>query len=168
MKRRMVFAVLAAFATASGVSLHSQNAPGSVRFDDPAIRGLIDRGLERSETFRDLVGELDKSDIVVYVRFSKCNGPVSACILWASAGPGSRRLLIKIDRFRPSGRSEDDLTALLAHELQHASEVASAPGITDVASFREWFAAHDMRGAHGFETNRAVEVGRKVMAELLQ
>jgi hypothetical protein len=168
MKQRVVAMVLAASATAGGVSVHSQNAPSAIRPEAPAIRSLIDRGLEQSETFRDLVRVLDTSDVVVYVRFSRCTGRVPACLLWASGAAGTRRLLIKIDPFGRPGRSENDLTALLAHELQHAAEVASAPAITDVASFQEWFGSHGRRLSPGFETGRAVEVGRKVMAELLQ
>lgn len=168
MTQGLVGVLLAAITTSSVVSAHLQNAPGAIRPEDPAIRDLIDRGMEGSETFRDLVRVLDASDVVVYVRFSRCNGGVPACLLWAPAGPGSRRLLIKIDPFERRGRSEKDLTALLAHELQHASEVASAPGITDVASFRAWFAAHRKIGSPGFETDQAVEVGRKVLSELLR
>jgi hypothetical protein len=148
---------------ARGVNRSEENMLGSVRPEGSPVGALIARGLERSETFRDLVAKLDNTDVVVYVRFSSCNGRVPACLLWASPGPTRRHLLIKIDRF---GRSENELTALVAHELQHASEVASAPGITDIASFQEWFAAHGRRGWHGFETDRAGEVTRKVMAEL--
>ena len=168
MKQGVAGVVLAVFATASGVSVLAQKAPGAIRPEDPLIRGLVERGIERSETFRNLVGGLDKSDVVVYVRFSPCRSGAPACLMWASAGPGIRRLLVKIDPFARRGRSDKDLMALLAHELQHASEVASAPGITGVASFREWFASHSRRGSPGLETDQAVEVQRKVMAELFR
>jgi hypothetical protein len=163
MQHGVVGAVVAVFAVASGVNLNARNASSSIRPESRAVRALIDRGLERSGTFRDLVRELDNADILVYVRFSRCDGGVPACLLWASSGSAPRRLLIKIDRF---GRSENDLTALLAHELQHAFEVASAPGVTDVTSFQQWFEAHGWRGSDGFETNKAEAVSRKVTAEL--
>jgi hypothetical protein len=68
-------------------------------------------------TFRDLNTGLDNANVIVYVRFSPCSAGVPACLVWASADTDARRLLIKINRF---GRSPDELTALLAHELQHA------------------------------------------------
>lgn len=164
MQQGLVGVVVAALATAGGVNLNAQGAMSSIRPEGSTVRALIATGLERSETFRELLGKLDNGDVVIYVRFSPCNGRVPACLLWASAGgTARRRLLIRIDRF---GRSENELTALLAHELQHACEVASAPGITDAGSFQEWFEAHGRRGWHGFETNGAAEVTRKVMAEM--
>ena len=54
----------------------------------------------------------------------------------ASARSGSRRLLVNLDRF---GKSESELVGLLAHELQHANEVAFAPEVRDAASFQEFF-----------------------------
>jgi hypothetical protein len=74
-------------------------------------------------------------------------------------------LVAKLDRF---GRSDDELIALLAHELHHACEVAAVPGITDLASFQQWFDGHGWKGAHGFETAEARDVTRKVLAELIR
>jgi len=74
-----------------------------------------------------------------------------------------RRLLIKIDRF---GHSPDELTALLAHELQHATEVASDSEITDLASFEKSFALHGWKHGAGFETGEAITISRRVAAEL--
>lgn len=166
MQQGLAGLVFAALAIASGANPSELNVPGSIRPESPAVRALIARGLERSQTFRDLVRRLDATDVVVYVRFTPpCNGRVPACLLWGSSDRTHRRLLIKVDRF---GRSENELTALVAHELQHASEVASAPDITDIASFQVWFAAHGRRGWHGFETDRAGEMTKKVMAELIQ
>jgi hypothetical protein len=121
--------------------------------------------MERSGTFRHLTSRLSGSDVVVYVRFSRCPGNVAGCLLWASAAPGLRRVLIKLDQF---GRSPDELTALLAHELQHAAEVAGAPEIQDLASFQKSFARHGWKGAQGFETAQATDVAKRVAAELSQ
>ena len=119
--------------------------------------------MERSETFRDLISGLDKADVIVYARFSFCSGGVPACLLWASPGAGARRLLIKVDRI---GRSPNELTALLAHELQHAIEVASDSEITDLASFQSSFASRGWKHAAGFETEDAGRIGKRVAAEL--
>jgi len=117
----------------------------------------------RSATFRDLSTGLDDANVIVYVRFSPCSGGVPACLAWASAGADVRRLLIKIDRF---GHSPDELTALLAHELQHATEVASDSEITDLASFEKSFALHGWKHGAGFETGEAITISRRVAAEL--
>ena len=154
------------FATAvvlSGMDLSAEGAPTAVR-PEGAVRALVAKGLERSATFRNLVRRLDATDVVVYVRFSRCTG-VPACLLWASAGPRVRMLVARLDRF---GHSDDELIALLAHELQHAYEVASGPATTDAASFGRWFATRGWKGAHGFETAEAQDVSRKVSAELIR
>ena len=142
--------VLSAIAATGGVTAYAQGESPAVRPEDAAIRAPIASGMERSATFRNLKTRLDNSDVIVYVRFSRCAGGVSARRVWASAGADPRRPpLIKLDRF---GRSPDELTVLLAHELQHAYEVASAPEITDVASFGKIFASRGWKHRDGFET----------------
>ena len=134
-----------------------------MRPEDAAIRALVASGMGRSATFRHLHARLDASNVIVYVRFSRCAEGVGACLVWVSAGAGARRLLIMLDRF---GRSPDELTVLLAHELQHANEVASAPEITDLDSFRKAFASLGWKHSDGFETEQARTITRKVAAEL--
>lgn len=127
------------------------------------MRALIDSGMKRSPTFRALSTGLDNASVIVYVRFSSCPGGVPACLVWASAGADTRRLLIKIDRF---GRSPDELTALLAHELQHATEVAVDLEITDLAAFQKSFALRGWKHGAGFETGDAIAASKRVAAEL--
>jgi hypothetical protein len=155
--------VVLAIAATGGVIANAQGESHAVRPEDTGIRALIASGMERSATFRDLKTRLDNSDVIVYVRFSHCAGGVAACLVWASAGADPRRLVIKLDRF---GRSPDELTVLLAHELQHSHEVASAPEITDVASFGKIFASRGWKHGDGFETEQAREISRRVAAEL--
>jgi hypothetical protein len=119
--------------------------------------------MERSATFRDLHSGLDGANVVVYVRFSPCTGGVPACLVWAATDANARRLVIKINRF---GRSSDELTALLAHELQHANEVAADPDIIDLASFQKSVASHGRTHAAGVETAAAIAITKRVTAEL--
>jgi hypothetical protein len=102
--------------------------------------------------------------VIVYVRSSPCAGAVPACLMWAGTGPDRRRLLIKVDKF---GRSPDELIALLAHELQHANEVAAAREITDAPSFQKAFASRGWKHGAGFETGEAVKITKAVAAELI-
>ena len=165
MRQRLVGLVFAAITMAASGTVNAQGRAPSVRPEEPAVRELITNGMTRSTTFRDLSARLDQSDVVVYVRFAPCSGNVAACLQWASESGGSRLLVIKLDRF---GRSPNELTALLAHELQHANEVASAPEIRDLESFRKSFAERGSSNADGFETERAKDVGRRVSVELAQ
>ena len=164
MRQQLAGVAFAAIA-ASAVNLHAQSMAPAVRAEGPAVRDVIVGGMTRSATFRDLASRLDSSDVVVYVRFSPCVGNVAACLLWASESSGIRRLVIKLDR---AGRSPTELIALLGHELQHANEVASAPEIRDLASFRKSFAARGAKNTHGFETEQARVVGRRVSLELAE
>ena len=164
MRQGVVGVVLAAIAAAGEVPMIAQDASPALRPESAAVRALMTKGIERSSTFRDLTSRLSRADVVVYVRFSRCQGNAAACLLWASAAPGLRRVVIKLDQF---GRSPNELTALLAHELQHALEVADAPEIKDLASFQKAFAERGWKGAHGFETAQAREVTKRVAAELV-
>jgi len=163
MGKAMAAAVLAMVIAATPGNTAAAEAAGAVRPEDASVRGLIARGAERSGTLRDLIARLDATDVVVYVRFSACVGRVPACLLWASTGPGVRRVLIKVDRY---AGSEDTLTALFAHELQHASEVAAAPGIVDLSSFERIFNQRALKSSYGFETTEARDVTRTVLREL--
>ena len=163
MWRTMAGVMLMTIVTTGGRIVNAQTGFARVRPEGAAIRALIDRGMERSATFRDLHTGLDNANVIVYVRFSRCYAGVPACLVWVSADTDTRRLLIKIDRF---GGSPDELTALLAHELQHAHEVAAAPDITDLASFQKSFAAHGWKHRDGFETELARRITMRVAAEL--
>jgi len=156
--------VLAASAAAGELPMTAQDTWRALRPESAAVRTLMANGLERSNTFRGLAGRLSGTDVVVYVRFSRCPGNLPGCLSWASAAPGLRRVLIKLDQF---GHSPSELTALLAHELQHALEVADAPEIRDLASFEKAFAGLGWKGTHGFETAQAKKITMCVATELV-
>ena len=163
MRQGLAAAVLATIVAAGGQVVSAQNGSPAIRPEHEGIRELIASGMQRSETFRDLSARLDTSDVIVYVRYSSCSKGIPACTVWASPVADARRLLIKVDRF---GRSADELTALLAHELQHANEVATAPEITDVDSFNKSFASRGWKHSAGIETGEATRITRQVAAEL--
>jgi hypothetical protein len=163
MWRGMVGVLLLTIVTTGEGIVNAQAKSARVRPEDAAIRALIDRGIDQSATFRVLITALDNADVIVYVRFSRCFQGVPSCLFWAAADTDVRRLLIKIDRF---DRSPNELTALLAHELQHANEVASDPEITNLASFQRSFASHGWKHAVGFETEEARKISKRVAREL--
>ena len=159
----MIGAVLVTVIAIGGREVNAQGTSPRIRPEGAAMRALIDSGIERSATFRALSAGLANASVIVYVRFSPCSGGVPACLVWASASADARHLLIKLDRF---GRSPDELTVLLAHELQHANEVASDAEITDLASFRKSFALRGWTHGAGIETEEAGRIARQVAAEL--
>jgi len=163
MWKGIVGVVLGTIMSVGGREVNAQGEQPRIRPEGGAVRELVDRGMERSPTFRDLSAGLHNANVIVYVRFAPCSGAVPACLVWASTGADARRLLIKIDRF---GRSPDELTALLAHELQHANEVAADSGIIDLASFQKVFAARGWKHGNGFETGKAITISKQVTAEL--
>ena len=165
MRQRILGLVVTAITLANSTNLNSQQVPPAVRPEGSSVEKLITRGLHRSATFRDMVTKLENADVVVYVRFARCGGDVPACLTWVTGGAGARRLLIRLDRFK---RSPDELTVLLAHELQHATEIASNPTVTDSKSFQKLFEARGWKGPRGFETAAADDIERLVQAELLR
>jgi hypothetical protein len=116
--------------------------------------------------------ELDAADVVVYVHVELRSsvGP-SGRLQFMSAGGGRRYLRVSVE---PGGQSWGDvlsrrheLTAVLAHELQHATEVAAATAVVDMAGFRELYRSIGIRLDAGvFDTVAARLVGERVLSEL--
>ena len=138
---------------------------GAVRPEHPDLRKMIDAGIDRSATFRTLVDRLNAGSLVVYVRFDRCPRAVAACTRFVTPQGTTRRLLIVLDRF---GRAPWQLIALLAHELQHALEIAGAPDVVDLPSFHHLYATTGRRVSAGYETDAAIRVARIVAAELAE
>ena len=153
-------AVMAALAA---VCLTVGNVGPSVRPETAAVRALVGRASARSATFRSLVASLDGLDARVYVQFASCSGPVPACLLMQQESSGPRTFVARLDRY---GRSEEELIVLLAHELQHAVEIAGASDVVDTESLRRFLRIHGRQWTCGFETPGAQTVARKVATEL--
>jgi hypothetical protein len=140
-----------------------------IRTSDPQMRVLIDDATRTSAIVRALVERIAASDVVVFVeceRDPKVRAPGRLNFI-AVAG-GLRYVVI---RLKPKRRAA--AIAMLAHELQHAAEVADAPSIVDEASLGREYARIGYRshaapgGGVAFDTKAAVDVGRRVVAELL-
>jgi len=143
---------------------------GHLRSSEPDVRAVIDDGLQRSSLFRDLVLQLSVSDVIVYVA-SDCSMPsfLFGKTTFMSAGGGMRYVMIGI----ACARATRERVAILGHELQHAIEIAEAPSIVDQESLaaqykRIGFMSDGFMPGSGFDTNAAIETGRRVWAELGQ
>lgn len=137
-----------------------------VRGVDPAIQRLVARGQARSATFRRIVAELDASDVVVHlIQGPMPDGFRGYLIHRVVESNGVRYLKIAVD----PRAAEALVIGLIAHELQHALEVARAPEVgrsRDIEEFFRSIADQGCRNARCFETSAAVEVQETVTREL--
>ena len=138
-----------------------------VRTTEPFVRSLIEQGLTRSETFRQLVNTLNQSDVVVYIDPKIAQRPLGAYLSHNVVSAGGRRYLhIAVDLHGGDIR----LVSLLAHELQHAVEVSQDPDARDPKGMARLFARLASRRGCGIsnceETELALEVQAAVDAEL--
>jgi hypothetical protein len=157
-----------ALVLAASVEVGAQAPPDwHVRSSDSHLADLIAQGYARSATFRRLVSTLNASDVIVYVepqivpRVRRGGFLIDTVV---KAGP-YRYLRIRVGR---RSRTESTI-AVLAHELQHAVEVAEAPEVRDSDSFRELFERIGLPGiCNGacLETEAAMAVQRQVGEEL--
>ena len=112
---------------------------GRVRPMGPAARVLLEAGAGQSETVARLLGALGQSDLLVYVTTGFLTVP--GRLDFACARHGVRYLRITIN----VPDAEAKLVAALAHELQHAVEIARAPEVTDAASLAAFYRHHGQR-----------------------
>jgi DNA-binding PadR family transcriptional regulator len=102
-----------------------------VRALEPRILALIETGIRRSETFRHLVDTLNASDVIVYIEPKQTREALGGYLSHkVTAGGAFRYLRVKI----VTQGAENRLISVLAHELQHAVEVAQAPEARDAES----------------------------------
>lgn len=139
---------------------------------EPHVRRLdglsavaYDYGYERSETFRGLVAALEHSDVIVHV-VSTRDLPlqVAGTTRFVGRQGGWRYVRVSIaSTLMPKYR-----VTVLAHELQHALEIAeSGAGTRDAVL--AFYQAKGLRAptlADGWETLAAAEVERRVWSEL--
>jgi hypothetical protein len=139
----------------------------SVRTDEPRLRALFERGLERSATFQSLVSVLSASDVIAYVTTrpmrDAMGGYTSHTI---TVGGGHRYVRIAINP-----RGADRLrVAVIAHELQHAIEIARAPDVGRSRTAAQLWTAIGLPRLCPFEdcyeTVAAMTVQRTVLDEL--
>src|SRR5262245_56432064 len=104
-------------ASADGATLYSH-----VRSTDGYFILLIREGYHRSPTFRALVDTLEDSNVIVVVRPGLCaGGRIRSCLVSVSGSRHDRHVRITID---PQHTIRDRLIGGIAHELQHAVEIA--------------------------------------------
>jgi hypothetical protein len=147
----------------SGVSSAGQ-AP-RVRPLDGVASLAYDRGLRQSETFRALVAELEASNLIVHiVTTTGLPGGVAGTTRFAGRHGGSRYVRIDL----AASLSGKGRVSILAHELQHACEIARSDADSRGAVDALYRAIGTIAplGPSGFETAGAQAAGRTVWGEL--
>lgn len=133
-----------------------------LRAASPAMRALIDEATVSSSTVNQLIAELQQSDTIVYVELTGSPEIPRARTVLAAASPNVRFLRISINVLIPPM----DRIPLLAHELQHATEIAGACDARDDDGIRELYKRIGVDGGRDrYETREATEVERRVRAE---
>lgn len=138
-----------------------------IRTSEPVFVSLLERGYRDSATFRLLVDRVERSNLHVYVGFRRDGGPTGLHHLVTANGIRYAWIAIVRDR------GAEQLTARLAHELQHASEIAGAPEIVDDETVAAYYRLHGFSQGGGaiaetFESAEAQRVERAVFRELVQ
>lgn len=133
---------------------------------EPRVQKLIERGVSISATFRRLVEELNASDVMAHVRHQRMpDGFRGYLVHRVREANGLRYLHIAVD----SRGAEARVIGLIAHELQHALEVARTPEVGRLRHIDEFFASiadQGCRSAKCFETSAAVGVQEAMLREL--
>ena len=157
------------WALALGLSLWSGSHSGGhspvtrVRAVTPLLRTLIADTAARSPTVRDLLARLACTDVIVYVELTPSPQVPTAATRLVTSVRGVRFLRISIS----AAVSFGDLAPQLAHELQHAVEIAEQGEVSDAAGVRRLYQRIGRaRGDDRFETDAAREVEGIVRGEL--
>jgi len=142
-----------------------------VRTTEPYMSALVRQGYDRSPTFRHLVDTLQHSNVIVVVQPGMCRGGrIRSCLVGVAGSDRDRLIRIKVD---PTHTIKDGLIAAVAHELQHAVEIAEHPEVTDAAGLLKLYRHLAFGRCHEglseeCETKRALETERTVLVELLR
>jgi hypothetical protein len=155
--------VAAMTGTAILVGMLVLQAANPVRSHNKRILAALDDARRRSPTFEALLSRVEASDVIVYIESGRCGSPqVWSCVAIASGRP-YRYLRVTLD----TDHSRQLIIAQLAHELQHAVEIAEAPDVVDGATLRALYGRIGTRSsADAFETTAAIRVAARIAAEL--
>jgi hypothetical protein len=137
-----------------------------VRSTQPRTEQLLDLGARRSATFAALRATLETSDVIVYVQtVGDLRPSLDGRLIFLATSGRYRYLRIDVRNSLPT----TDLLAAIAHELQHAVEVAGSIDVRDAKSMGSFYERIGVsRGARtSFDTHAARETGARVKSELL-
>jgi hypothetical protein len=158
-----VATLITVMATASATAGPAQSS--HVRGLSPESRELIERAAGQSAIVRTLFDAMEGTDVVVYVAIVPMADRQAAMgyLSFLTTAANVRYLVIKIDWLLIGPQR----IVALAHELQHALEVAAAPNVRDTRTFGSLYSRIGWETSTGrYETNLARQTGRRVEQEL--
>jgi hypothetical protein len=132
-----------------------------VRTTDARLGAILEAGIARSRTLRELVDTLQRSNVIVYISpQTPARSVVYGELHFMASSAGVRCLRIAIQQ----DLSRSQVAAMMAHELQqHAGEVAAAPEVVDAESMAVLYDSIGYRLGDSRETALAAD---RVLHEL--
>lgn len=168
-----MWVMLALAVAVTGYGQGSGDAQGlftRVRSTERFMISLIRQGYDRSDRFRELIDALQQSNVIVMVQPAVCaHGRIRSCLVSVHGSAQERHIRINVD----THTSHDWLIAGIAHELQHAVEVAEHPEVIDGRSviklYRQLAFGRCGEGlSEECETTRALATEEQVLKELFR
>ncbi len=134
-----------------------------VRTTNARVARLIDEAVSRSPTFARLYRALQQTDVILFVETSRALGPsLQGRLMLVRWTPVARylRAEVRADLARP------DLIAAVAHELQHALEIAVSQDVRDDAAVAALYRRIGTASReHACDTDAAYAIAVRVRAE---
>jgi len=164
----LLASVLAApIAAASDPAPKASKAGGArVRANDGRSASVLLEGLNRSETLRHLVGEIEQHDVIAYIEIQPgLKRRLAGSLTWVTATNVMRYVRISLN----PDLSADASIATLGHELQHALKVAREASIVSTDTLIRYYKKHGLSTtahSNGWDTEGARQRGDEVRREL--
>jgi hypothetical protein len=157
-----IWPILVAFLTGPSGDRPAVPVPARVRAAANAV-ALLEDATARSVTVRDLIARLEATDVIVYLEVTPSPQIALARTRLVIATADARFLRIGLK----TTLAPYDVTPLIAHELQHALEIAECREARDDAGVRRLFQRiGHQHGTDSFETDAAGTIERRVRAEI--
>jgi len=129
---------------------------------DQLAAETLSHAIERSVIVRTLISQLESSNAIVHiVTAASMPDGIGGMTRFVTSRAGYRYLRITLG----AGLPLKQRSSILAHELQHAWEVARSPA-SNVEELKRLFENEGHRAGEYYETRAAVEVEKNVWVEL--
>jgi hypothetical protein len=136
-----------------------------VRAANARIHALIEDATRRSVTFARLYYALQDTDVILFIEPThELRSPLSGRLVFVTSTPLARYLRADVRADLPRA----DMVSIIAHEMQHALEIAGASLVRDEGTMAALY--HHIGSSHtnhAFDTEEAQVVARRVRRELL-
>jgi hypothetical protein len=159
----LLFAAAPAFA-------EDTRTPAHVRAENRDTRTFVSEAMSKSPAIRDLVAQLERSDVSVFVRFRPlAEIGLEGRLRFLSATGPQRYVVIEL----ACVRLRVDQIAAFGHELYHALEIAGAPSVVNALTMAAHYERVGTRVGGSsdysrmYETQAARDTAARVRRELL-